>query len=814
MNTSEIETLHSRALHLYVEGRYSEAKHAWEAILSDAPDDARAVEGVEMVRVLAGEWNLGSASASGPNRPDAGGGLEPIREAIALIEDLLDRGRFGDAVSACRVLSAAYPHQPEGGSLAVRAVERFESESFVSGEIGRAMVALQLGDRELAQAACERILDLQPGHRQARALLDLAQGRVAPSRARGSRPSTGAPAAAEAAGPSMLRSKESATGSLFEMPLGAVSSIAMAPGETGFGALDAGAGHDVSGILDLTDADLMDAPEEAGAAAPAVSSAGPGGAAPSDPTSFSGLLDETTIPPAATSPRTAAAFSDLDAEIDQSQGAPAAEGDFDLSMLGDAAAPASESGGGASKASASAAAPAKDPDLDFSGGFEDLTDTGSADWQSLNEEVGASGAGPEVRITALLREAREFLDARRYTEAIESAARACAIDPDAPGAQQIMDEARAHQQIADRSAEESLLGARECLAQGRLDESEALFRKVLETHPGHREVVEGLDTISRRRREQQIRTAPPVEVISTPAAKAAPPPPPSQAARKKLPPEVEVAAPAAPPAVQLPDDDPVVAQPVPAVAAPAKRPSLGRFRIKLPRKMSLIAALAGGLLIAAFLGVKIIGRFMGPKPASDLAPPSKTSPAPRTKKPAPAPPAAAAKPAPVVSSAPRTLASARRLIGEGKLDEARDVLTDVVAAQPGDLQSLSLLTTVNTQITQRNETASMLSTIETAYAQGRYDDALRILYRLPPELQKGDIERQKANAWYNDAIQFLLGGNLREADRCLNEVLQINPADKGATDLRAWASSYEDRSKDLAFFNYVEALPKRPLHSR
>src|SRR6185436_18000831 len=107
MNTSEIDTLHSRALHFYVEGRYSEAKHAWKTILAGAPDDARAVEGVAMVRGLAAEWSLGTPTPHGVRRPDTGGGLEPVKEAVALVEGLLARGPYGDAVVACRVLGEA-----------------------------------------------------------------------------------------------------------------------------------------------------------------------------------------------------------------------------------------------------------------------------------------------------------------------------------------------------------------------------------------------------------------------------------------------------------------------------------------------------------------------------------------------------------------------------------------------------------------------------------------------------------------------------------------------------------------------------------
>ncbi len=122
----------------------------------------------------------------------------------------------------------------------------------------------------------------------------------------------------------------------------------------------------------------------------------------------------------------------------------------------------------------------------------------------------------------------------------------------------------------------------------------------------------------------------------------------------------------------------------------------------------------------------------------------------------------------------------------------------------------ALLESVQSLITTREKRTEAFDGIRSAFQQERYEDALRMLYRLPPELQKGDVEKLKADAWFNDAVGYLEGGNCTEAIRCLGEVLQVDPADAEARRLRNFAQGYMSRGKDTDYLRFVNQLQKRP----
>src|SRR5881628_1418195 len=135
MDTAEIEKLHDRAVGLYVEGRYAEARQAWEQILSAAPGDGRASEGIRMVSVLCGEFTepAGEPGTGGNGNPAAG----PVEIEVPRIGQMLRAGRFTEAAKAARALLEANPSSDEIRSLARRAEEMFEAEPFISAELAR-----------------------------------------------------------------------------------------------------------------------------------------------------------------------------------------------------------------------------------------------------------------------------------------------------------------------------------------------------------------------------------------------------------------------------------------------------------------------------------------------------------------------------------------------------------------------------------------------------------------------------------------------------------------------------------------------------
>src|SRR5215510_14240780 len=120
MDPEEIEQLHEAAVGFYVSGRYVEARRAWEAVLTSAPEDERAIEGIRMVRVLSGEW---PAEAPGSAAHPAGS----IEDELRRIEALLAEAQYGDALLAAQRATEIDRGNVSARRLAARALELFEA---------------------------------------------------------------------------------------------------------------------------------------------------------------------------------------------------------------------------------------------------------------------------------------------------------------------------------------------------------------------------------------------------------------------------------------------------------------------------------------------------------------------------------------------------------------------------------------------------------------------------------------------------------------------------------------------------------------
>ena len=181
-------------------------------------------------------------------------------------------------------------------------------------------------------------------------------------------------------------------------------------------------------------------------------------------------------------------------------------------------------------------------------------------------------------------------------------------------------------------------------------------------------------------------------------------------------------------------------------------------------------------------------------------------------------PAAEAQPAPAkadpLPGVPRTFEQGRALVTEGKLPDARLILTDVLKREPANRQAAELLASVRDRLQEREQIDQTMNGIQTAFKQDRFEDALRMLYRLPQPMQRGDVERFKRNAWYNNALSYMLGGNITESTRCFKEVIEIDPADADAKHLMEFLRTYQGKEKDRSYYTYVESLPKRTIDAR
>ena len=828
MNPEEIEKLHEAAVGLYVSGRYAEARRAWEAVLACVPQDERAIEGIRMVRVLGGEWPIDAPGAA--VLPEGS-----TEDELRRIERMLAEASYGDALLAAQRLTEADRGSAGARRLAARALELFEAAPYIDVELTKAKQAAAEGRSEDTRAACQRILSLDPAHAAAAELLTRVDGEAARPASVPVSPPSAAPAkpAPSAAPPAPKAAAPSAPPSAPAKP----APSAMKPPPAG-------------AFFDLTDDDVFaDAPPPSVRPLSPPPPAPPGSAAFAADPHEDAVFDATAALASEAKPKDAVSgfrpavesasqslfempdedvptiktsFSDLEAEIDESQGP--SEGEVDFDIPDGEAAPVFT--GAASPGSAPAAAQPTTEDegpIDFNFDEEDfaLLDGSTAAAPGAGESGGSSQT-PEARIAALLEESRSALRAGRYPEAIEAAARAFAIDPEAQGAQQLIDEARTRQDEADRIAEETLCAGRDKLTAGDLAGAEEAFKVVLRTHPSHREALDGLDQISRRRNESEI-------LGGRPAAKSAPAPEKNAAERASGPAPAEPAWPASEPLTpkSFPDKGAGPAHaPAPRAASPASilaASSATKTKTSasgMGRKLVLIGAILGALVIvvgAGYFALSLFGGKSRPVEKAVLTPHKDPKGIPKPGKDVPRP-ASSEKPRPdpaaLAEGVPRTIPEARRLVSEGKLEAARVVLSDMVRAAPDNIPAVDALKSVQAQIVERDQVAESMDQIRHAYKQERYEDALRMLYRLPSGMQHGDIEQFKANAWYNNGINYLLGGNTTEAVHCFEETLNIDPHDQQAQRLKSYSKTYSDREKDSAFRAFVDQLDKRPIDTK
>src|SRR5262245_17136042 len=171
MNSLEIGRLHERAAALYVEGRYVEAKRAWEEILDSVPDEPSALEGVSLVRALCAR--IPCSAEDDPDLDNEDGAADP-EHLLARVGEHLQASRYGAALAAARRLSETAPMSELGQELVHQAVAKLESAPFIAAELAAAKHALQLSMWDTGRQACRTVLAIDPEHQEATALLRLA----------------------------------------------------------------------------------------------------------------------------------------------------------------------------------------------------------------------------------------------------------------------------------------------------------------------------------------------------------------------------------------------------------------------------------------------------------------------------------------------------------------------------------------------------------------------------------------------------------------------------------------------------------------
>jgi len=154
-------------------------------------------------------------------------------------------------------------------------------------------------------------------------------------------------------------------------------------------------------------------------------------------------------------------------------------------------------------------------------------------------------------------------------------------------------------------------------------------------------------------------------------------------------------------------------------------------------------------------------------------------------------------------------ADGRRLMGLGKMREARAKLLAVLALDPANIEVKGLADQVQAKIDEDQSLQDEFDSVKKLYTDKDYENALRKLYRLPRDKGLGDIDLYIRNAWYNWAVVLMKAGNAKDALQKLSEALTVDPDDAPALKLQEVAERYNNRAKDRVYYAFTDSLALR-----
>jgi hypothetical protein len=238
---------------------------------------------------------------------------------------------------------------------------------------------------------------------------------------------------------------------------------------------------------------------------------------------------------------------------------------------------------------------------------------------------------------------------------------------------------------------------------------------------------------------------------------------------------------------------------IPGLAAPAPRP------LEVARPSSSAAAQEAGDPSGGDLNPALAGADGEASPAPPTAGTEAAAP-PREE---------ADRPAPQQRRDPQAalvlFEEGQDLFASGEYARAAETFKKALSLDPVNPDIAGWQAKAEDQVRERRRVEAQRSTAVEAFESKDFETALRKFYRLQQEEPDGPYARYIANSWYNWGLQFLAAGNLREADRKMDEVLAVRPDDQEAMSIKELVAEYQNRAKDRLFYIRIEALRYRPL---
>jgi tetratricopeptide (TPR) repeat protein len=331
---------------------------------------------------------------------------------------------------------------------------------------------------------------------------------------------------------------------------------------------------------------------------------------------------------------------------------------------------------------------------------------------------------------------------------------------------------------------------------GMLDEARGWFVKVLDRIPDHAEAVHYLKRIGT-----------PSEPAASPAAE----PEPNDLLASFLSSSDPVPAESAFPEIPIRAAMPDKAAPAPEAAPMRPRAARASFSPAPPaptwsRRGPLLGLAALALLVVAgsvFLFLRGEGNGSGgasapaPVPRAAAAATKAQTPARRPTEPS-VPPLSA------------SLARGREAMEARDFDAAVLAYNDALRADPANAEAqrgMALATESYKAVKAQHE---QIAGIRSAFEDGEYASALRVIYRLPDTFDRAMVDRWKANGWFNLGVVALRAGEVQQAIQHFDEVLAIREEPE-TQKWKSFARRYETLPKDRAYYAATDSIRFRRL---
>lgn len=256
-----------------------------------------------------------------------------------------------------------------------------------------------------------------------------------------------------------------------------------------------------------------------------------------------------------------------------------------------------------------------------------------------------------------------------------------------------------------------------------------------------------------------------------------------------------------------------------AIEETGPAPDVARMRPRGPRPSFQLApaparSRRGPLLGLAALALLVVAGSVFVFVGGDRNDPSEAS------APAPVPRAAAAAPK-GEPSAPRpsepslpplsaSLARGREAMEARDWDDAVLAYNDALRADPTNAeaqQGMALATESYKAVKAQNE---QIAGIRSAFEDGEFASALRVIYRLPDTFDRATVDRWKANGWFNLGVVALRAGEVPQAIQHFDEVLAIREEPE-TQKWKGFARRYENLPKDRAYYAATDSIRFRRL---